>query len=141
MTDYLSKTLPLYTYESLGGGATYRLDEVTWDDGRPCAQGQLVHHTDDEPAKWWTVGVYTQYSQYGGPEEGGWYYFAGELTWHGAMRFFNDYAEAEVYRSQLWDSVEQENVINGSTEMRLTVRCTTESVPRQHYPMERPYYS
>ncbi len=140
MTDHLSKTLPLYTSELNGWETTFRHDEVEWDDGRPYAQGQLVKSDSDEPAKWWTVGVYTQYSQYGGPEEGGWYYFAGELTWHGAMRFFSDYDEADAYRHKLWDDVGHDNFINGSTEVRLTVRCTTESMPDTHYPKERPYY-
>ena len=139
MTDYLSETLPLYTSELNGWVTTFRHDEVTWDDGRPYAQGGLVTHTDDEPAKWWTVGVYTQYQQYGGPEEGGWYYYAGELTWHGAMRFFNDYAEADAYRDKLWGDVEKTNKHYGNSE--LTVRCTTESMPDTHYPKERPYYS
>jgi len=141
MTDYLSETLPLYTYEFPWGESTYRHDEVTWEDGRPYIQGQLLKSDSDEPAKWWTVGVYTQYQQYGGPEEGGWYYYAGELTWHGAMRFFNDYDEAKDYSDKLWDKVEKENKAEGMTEVRLTVRCTTESMPDSHYPRERPYYS
>jgi hypothetical protein len=142
MSDYLSETLPLYTSELNGWVTTYRHDQVEWwDDGRPFAQGQLVTHTGDEQATWWTVGVYTQYQQYGGPEEGGWYYYAGELTWHGAMRFFSDYDEADAYRDKLWGDVEKANKAEGSTEMRLTVRCTTESMPDTHYPKERPYYS
>lgn len=141
MTNYLSKTLPLYTSELNGWVTTFRHDEVEWDDGRPYAQGGLVTHTDNEPAKWWSVGVYTQYQQYGGPEEGGWYYYAGELTWHGAMRFFSDYDEAKAYSDKLWEKVEKENKAEGMTEVRLTVRCTTESMPDTHYPRERPYYS
>ena len=141
MTNYLSMTLPLYTSELNGWVTTFRHDEVEWDDGRPYAQGGLVTHTDNEPAKWWSVGVYTQYQQYGGPEEGGWYYYAGELTWHGAMRFFSDYDEAKAYSDKLWEKVEKENKAEGMTEVRLTVRCTTESMPDTHYPRERPYYS
>lgn len=141
MTDHLSKTLPLYKSEVNGWDTIFRHDEVEWDDGRPYANGQPVTPTYTEPAKWWTVGVYTQYQQYGGPEEGGWYYYAGELTWHGAMRFFNDYDEADAYRNHLWDKVQKENEDEGMTEVRLTVRCTTESMPDSHYPKERPYYS
>ena len=139
--DYLSKTLPLYTYEFPWGESTYRHDEVTWDDGRPYAQGQLLKNANIEPAKWWSVGVYTMYQQYGGPEEGGWYYSAGELTWHGALRFFSDYDEADAYWDKLWDDVEKVNKSEDSTEVCLTVRCTTESMPDTHYPRERPYYS
>jgi hypothetical protein len=139
--DYLSKTLPLYAYEIDGWVTVYRHDEVEWDDGRPYAEGQHVEHTADEPATWWTVGVYTSYQQYGGPEEGGWYYYAGDLTWHGAMRFFDDYAEAFAYAQKLWVMVYDENKREGSTEVRLTVRCTTEAMPDTHYPRKRPYYS
>ena len=139
MTDHLSKTLPLYKSELNGWETLFRHDEVEWDDGRPYAQGGLVENANTEPAKWWTVGVYTQYQQYGGPEEGGWYYYAGELTWHGAMKFFSDYNEAEAYRDKLWGDVEKTNKHHGNSE--LTVRCTTESMPDIHYPKERPYYS
>lgn len=139
--DHLSKTLPLYTDEIEGWVKVYHHDEVEWDDGRPYAEGQHVKHTADEPATWWSVGVYTQYQQYGGPEEGGWYYSAGDLTWHGAMRFFNDYDEAFAYAQKLWVMVDDDNRREGSTEERLTVRCTTESMPDTHYPKKRPYYS
>jgi hypothetical protein len=141
MTDYLSETLPIYKSEVNGWETIFRHDEVEWEDGRPYANGQPVGCFGNEKATWWTVGVYTQYQQYGGPEEGGWHYYAGELTWHGAMRFFNDYDEADAYRDKLWEKVEKENKDEGMTEVCLTVRCTTESMPRPHYPMERPYYS
>jgi hypothetical protein len=141
MTDHLSKTLPIYKSEVNGWDTIFRHDEVEWDDGRPYANGQPVKPAYIEAAKWWSVGVYTQYQQYGGPEEGGWYYSAGELTWHGALRFFIDYDEADAYWDKLWDDVEKVNKSEGSTEVRLTVRCTTESMPDTHYPRERPYYS
>jgi len=143
MSDYLSETLPLYKSELNGWETIFRHDEIEWDDGRPYANGQPVTLTSEEPAKWWTVAVYTQYQQYGGPEEGGWHYYAGELTWHGAVRFFSDYAEADAYRDKLWEDVDKWN--KDSTDVflsePLTVRCTTESMPDTHYPRERPYYS
>ena len=141
--DYLSKTTPLYTSEVNGWVSVYRHDEVEWDEGRPYGRGgcQLLRHTADEPATWWTVGVYTQYQQYGGPEEGGWYYDAGSLTWHGVMAFFDNYDDADAYRAKLWDMVVKENSDNLGADERLTVRCTTEAMPDTHYPKTRPYYS
>lgn len=140
--DYLSKTLPLYMSQLNAWITTYRHNEVEWEDGRPFGdRGEPVKHMGDEPATWWTVGVYTQYQQYGGPEEGGWYYSAGDLTWHGAMKFFDNYDEAFAYAQKLWVMVDDDNKREGSTEVRLTVRCTTESMPDTHYPRERPYYS
>jgi hypothetical protein len=137
--DYLSKTLPVYTSEVDGWVRVYRHDEVEWYEGRPYAEGQTVEHTQDEPATWWTVGVYTQYRQYGGPEEGGWYYDAGSLTWHGKLKFFDSYEEAKAYQDELWDFVEAENKDTYGDE-RLTVRCTTEAMPDTHYPKTRPYF-
>jgi len=140
--DYLSKTLPVYTSEVEGWVRVYRHDEVEWDDGKPYGQEccQLLRHTQDEPATWWTVGVYTQYRQYGGPEEGGWYYDAGSLTMYGKLKFFDSYEEAKAYQDELWDFVEAENKDTYGDE-RLTVRCTTEAMPDTHYPKTRPYYS
>ncbi len=139
--DYLSKTLPLYTFTIDGWVRVYRHDEVEWDEGRPYAEGQTVEHTQDEPATWWTVGVYTQYRQYGGPEEGGWYYDAGSLTWHGRLKFFDNYDKAKAYMDKLWVLVEYVNSDYTVDEERLTVRCTTEAMPDTHYPKTRPYYS
>ena len=152
--NHLTKTLPIYEFELGGLIHSFQWDEIIQDDNEgPMAEvhGPMVEvygafkpvtATREREAKWWTVAVYTEYSMYGGPEEGGWYYYAGQLTEHGRIRFFDDYDAAEEYRGQLWDWVgDQNDGDRKNCDEKLTVRCTTESMPDTHYPLKRPYYS
>ena len=144
--NYLTKTLPTYQLDMGHCVRSFRWDEVTHDDYEgPMAEvgGALVRvtHIDEVPARWWTVGVYTTYRVYGGPEEGGWWYAAGSLTEHGRMRFFDDFEAALAYNGELWDWVQKENLARDRGDERLTVLCTTEALPDTHYPKNRPYYS
>ena len=145
--EYLSETMPIYTLDHMG--ATYRFahDEVQFleDEGKYAAHvdgdWEYVEATDERPATWWTVAVYTRYQAYGGPEEGGWYYSTGALTEHGKVRFFDDYAAARAYLEELWLWVEAQNKERKGWDEKLTVRSTTEQMPDTHYPKKRPYYS
>lgn len=150
--QYLTKTLPIYGYEHRNEKCDvlymqrFRWDEVEHDDDQgPMAMVGSNHvrvrQIDEVPARWWTVGVYTTYQVYGGPEEGGWWYAAGSLTEHGRMRFFDDYAAAQAYSHELWDWVQKQNTNRDRGDERLTVRCTTEALPDAYYPKKRPYYS
>ena len=147
--DYLSKTRQIYVAKI--GGDTYRFDEhdIEHDqDQGPMAKigdvyvrAEPLSAEDCPNAEWWSVAVYTDDRIYGGPEEGGWYYAAGQLVNHARIRFFDDYAAARGYQEELWTSVEAENKARSHWDDRLTVRCTTEAMPATHYPLKRPYYS
>ena len=145
--DYLTKTLPIYEVEIDGLIHSFQWDEITQEDYEaPMAEVhgafRTVSATREREAQWWTVAVYTIVAVYGGREEGGWYYTAGQLTEHGRVRFFDDYAAAEDYRDQLWDWVQGQNGGDRKGwDEKLTVRCTTEALPGSHYPLKRPYYS
>lgn len=149
--QYLTKTLPTYGHEHKDEDGKllyvrrFRWDEVEHDDFEgPMAvvRGEYVHvqPLDDEPASWWTVGVYTSYQVYGGPEEGGWWYSAGSLTEYGRMRFFDNFEEAQAYSNELWRWVEGQNERRDRGDERLVVRCTTNALPDAYYPKKRPYY-
>lgn len=149
--QYLTKTLPTYEYEHRDekGDVRYvqrfRWDEVEHDEDQgPMAevQGEWVEvsSSDDVPASWWTVAVYTAYQVYGGPEEGGWWYAAGSLTEHGRVRFFDDFEAAQAYSNELLDWVEEQNAQRDRGDERLVVRCTTNAMPDTHYPRKRPHY-
>lgn len=144
--QFLVKDLPIYTVTLGDSIHTFQWDEVEHDEYEgPMAKvyGEYfaATATDERPAKWWTVGVYTRTPAYGGPEEGGWYYDAGELTEHGRMRFFDDYAAAKAYADTLWSWVDNENKERKGWDEKLTVRCTTEAQPHAYYPRKRPHYS
>lgn len=83
---------------------------------------------------------------YGGPEEGGWYYEAGEPIMHTANRVFEDAQEAANYRAQLSQTVEKElnedmpaiDSVLSQGQYRFQVGLPGE-LPAS-YPVERPRY-
>ena len=141
--EYLSETLPIYTYEKDGWTTTYRHDEVSCDeyDGLYYAKdtNREVRHTLDEPAKWWCVALYETDRAYGGPEEGGWWYTCGWLVDHAKIRFFDNYKDAYDYSQELWAYCLEENKDRG--DMKLAPLGFTEQMPDTHFPKNRPYYS
>lgn len=145
--DSLTETLPIYEVEIGDLIHSFQWDEITQEDNEgPMAEVygafRPVTATREREAQWWTVAVYTINAVYGGPEEGGWYYSAGQLTEHGRVRFFDDYSAAKNYCDELWNWVKGQN--DGDLQFwdwKLTVRCTSESMPDTHYPLKRPYYS
>lgn len=139
--DYLSKTMPIFTREVGGVAKVFEFEEVTYDDmsgGYSDIYDNLpVKITDNRPAKWWSVAVYETWQVYGGPEEGGWYYTAGELVNHAMVRFFSDYQEAYDYTQELWLWCLEENKNNA----KVACLAFTEEIPGNFFPKKRPYYS
>lgn len=79
--QYLSKTVPIY--ECGKCGATGRLEGMC-----ECCN-VTVRYYDDEPATYWSVAVYETGLNYGGPEEGGWWYECGWLIDPHKQRVFD----------------------------------------------------
>lgn len=135
---YLSTTVPTYVCDDCGDQMTH--GEVLWDgyDEGTCRRCQsLVSGAGDRDATYWSVGVYEVTRQYGGPEEGGWYYDAGYRIEPHKMRVFADYAEAALYAARLWDELPESDKRG---ESRLTVCGFTECLPETHWPRARPRY-
>lgn len=142
---YLSKILPVYSTDKEGlEPGSYQHDEVWIDDDTgetyvtEWGETRRVYPVDERPAEWFSVAVYTCEAVYGGPEEGGWYYDAGGLVDHHKIKFFDKCDDADEYARELWDWCDEVNKDCG--DVRLVVRCTTESMPEAHYPKSRPYY-
>jgi hypothetical protein len=144
--QYLNETVPLYSVDKDGYEPDGYEHHEVWEDedsGETYVnlygdETRRVYRVDERPAEWFSVAVYTCYDVYGGPEEGGWYYYAGGLVEHHRIKFFDNYVEAMDYSASLWDWCDEENKDRG--DVRLTVRCTTETMPDTHYPKRRPYY-
>lgn len=111
-------------------------DPLTNDDNYEhyCPEcNRTVTRCHNREAKWWSVGVYDKDRVYGGPEEGGWYYSAGDLTYKWEVRGFEDMDEARRYADQLREKYFEDK--------RIIVICFTEELPIPHYPTTRPHYS
>lgn len=142
--QYLNETVPLYSVDRDGYEPDgYEHHEVEYDEYSGAyytihGDARRVYWVDDRPAQWFSVAVYTSEQVYGGPEEGGWYYPAGQLVEHHLIKFFDNYADAMDYSASLWDWCDEENKDRG--DVRFVVRCTTEAMPDTHYPKRRPFY-
>lgn len=136
---YLRKMVSVYVCRECERESTH--DEVRWDgygEGEcpHCEHG--VSPVREVPATFWSVGVYTVCSVYGGPEEGGWYYDAGSLDQPRKIRVFEDYEEAEAYQASLLAEIPPEE--RRGTETRTSVCGFTEELPARSWPSVRPRY-
>jgi hypothetical protein len=96
--------------------------------------GNEVRATEARDATWVGIALYTTRREYGGPEEGGWYYDAGQLHPE-TMRCF-DLDEGFAQAAQdYYDLL----CFKYSEFKHLQVRVTTEEVPVS-FPKNRPFY-
>lgn len=96
--------------------------------------GEHVNHEGDRRAEWVSVALYTVSRDYGGPEEGGWWYDTFELIESTVRCFeFGDIPSAESYAERLHNTPK----VHGE---RLAVIVTAERLPHQALPLHRPVY-
>lgn len=89
----------------------------------------------------WYVNAYAVTRHYGGPEEGGWWYDAGEVV--ASTYIGNDYGVAERVRDKMrkrlaprFDNTRNRYSVLGGADLVVCV----EDEPAVAYPAERPYY-
>jgi hypothetical protein len=117
------------------------------------------HDRDDYPTCWYcgnelfeqptsyrdpeyvTVALYTRSRQYGGPEEGGWWYNEYDLV-AGTKRSFlaEDAPQAEVYRETLVHRALADRREYRYTDDPYSVLVFGEDESVTHYPLSRPHY-
>lgn len=92
------------------------------------------------PSKFWYVNLYELVREYGGPEEGGWYYDAGypiygtliRTTSEGLAHLIANYLRENVYPDHHYRS----SVRPQGVDMDVRV----ENHPAKEFPAERPHY-
>lgn len=136
--SYLSRTVSVYTCPGCGQVQHDEVETDAYGETECIHCERSVRATEERPATYWSVAVYSVGRQYGGPEEGGWWYDAGSLERPGLVRGFEDYDEAEAYLKKLWDETPDEDKRGDS---RVVVRGYTERLPEYHWPRVRPRYS
>lgn len=82
-------------------------------------------------ATWWSVAIYVKRREYGGPEEGGWYYNKKFLSNHEKVRCFADYDEAMKYRDELMSQYDMKHH---------AVEVFVEKFPEKLLPKQKPIY-
>lgn len=152
--DGLSKRLPINAVASIAASRPIVGDVIIVHDETPPhdqEEGDDDDRDPNEPPKTpnaYTVAVYLCDREFGGPEEGGWYYDSGRLSvdhWF-ATKVFPTRAEANVYRDQLQIDLDTgDNAGRPKTSSVLSIgRFMAEvydSIPPAHYPATRPFYS
>lgn len=137
--NYLSKTVIVHTCSlcsDVYGDHEIHRDPYTSEVSCPRCEGTEHELTASErPAEWWSVAVYQRGREYGGPEEGGWWYDTGSLTEHRKIRVYEDFAEAEARVRELcaW-------ILAEGWSKELGVVSFTEKLPVKSYPERRPRY-
>lgn len=130
---YLAETLSVYKCpecEANGRAESWIDDDY---EGLVCEHcGVAVKHDREEPATYWSVGVYETGRSYGGPEEGGWWYDTGSRIDPHKQRVFEDIAEARKYQQELRDHYNEHQDV--------AVLGFTEQLPVAGYPNRRPRY-
>lgn len=97
----------------------------------------------------YSVAIYLIDRVYGGPEEGGWYYTAGELATEPEfakyLRGFDEFDEAHRYANSVNDdpflitiNADRPDTHSVLSEGRYAA-IVSEGVPT-HFPLERPHY-
>lgn len=94
----------------------------------------------------YSVAIYNEQLAYGGPEEGGWWYDAGEIVAR-PVRYFRDEEQAFAYARRI--NRHLHNLINDRKRYRYSdvnsdgriVADVHAGHPPQFYPQERPRYS
>jgi hypothetical protein len=94
----------------------------------------------------WTVAVYEINRQYGGPEEGGWWFDCGELQSNHPIQGFETFAEAREALTKWDDELERVNKEEGRRHPS-SVLCSGwlqahihEGLPPKYFPPKRPHY-
>lgn len=140
MTDYLTEEVTIYTCSSCDD--TYFAHELEWDyhsEQSYCPECNGQKHTlapGTRPAEWWSVAVYERGREYGGPEEGGWWYDTATLVQHRKVRVYENFAEAKARVQELYAEI-----LAGGWQKELAVKGFTERLPVWRSPERRPRYS
>lgn len=96
----------------------------------------------ERPAHWFSVAIYAISRLYGGPEEGGWYYDAGERI-DETVRTFKNTPEGRDEAQRYLDSLHALHFPYRAKQWHdqpHTNRISSEALPDQSFPRHRPVY-
>lgn len=91
-----------------------------------------LKYVGEENAKFWSVALYTITREYGGPEEGGWYYDCLEVVYPEKARIFESYKASKEYFNKLAN--------NHMFNYGITVKGFTNKFPDTYFPKTKPKY-
>ncbi len=140
MNHHFLKSVPVYACAKCGHVST-----KSWEDGYGQFYCVNCENEVDNPvyrdANYVTVAVYEVTRAYGGPEEGGWWYYEGRLV-PGTQRSFlvEDAPQADVYHLTLLHRYREDESWMRYQDVRYHVRVWAEQEAPAKFPSVRPRY-
>lgn len=133
MTDLL---FPTPTFECDNGCyvkmARPHYDEVSGTYECPRCEGRC-RQTGEEESEWVSIAIYDVHREYGGPEEGGWWYDVGVRDDRSVRSFQEpEFDKAKAYMKELIETYR--------ADPNASVRATCNSLADPHFPRNRPIY-
>ena len=160
MTNKPWPTCPVYECATCGREAS--VETLIWDQYEECywcsVNGEDDHDCDgrmkwlrDEPAEFVSIAMYTTHRVYGGPEEGGWWYDAGNMIPRTLRNFgpedwgkdSEEEGSAQWYHKELQKQAYGDNETNrrDRIEGRYLVTLRANKTAPGFFPAQRPIYS
>lgn len=141
MNSLFHKRVPVYTCPHCMGQTT---DPIVDYDIHYCPNDECVGELPPpvyRDAEYVTIAVYEVSRQYGGPEEGGWWYDAGDLV-AGTQRSFlvEDAPQAIVYQATLLHRYRADDNVRYRDQPNFHVRVWHDEEAPKGFPSRRPQY-
>lgn len=106
-----------------------------------CGEGLKPDASTERPARWFSVAFYFVDRLYGGPEEGGWYYWAGNRC-DETLRVYENTLEQVEMATRYVDNFRDmdDRIPRSGDQNRMHFRLEVEALPFPHFPRRRPFY-
>lgn len=123
-------TVPIY-YCSHCQYRTEHPEKYDGEDFCPLC-GNEIGATEHRPARWMSVAVYEISRNYGGPEEGGWYYDSGTL--------YTPLIGQALVTEDIDAGMAHFRALNATLERGVRAKIFVEEFPPRSWPENRPHY-
>jgi predicted RNA-binding Zn-ribbon protein involved in translation (DUF1610 family) len=133
------------SYECTTCDISLHLSECEYDDYEgqyvcPFCGNRHVTVSHERPAEWFGVAIYEISRAYGGPEEGGWYFDAGQRI-DETVRTYRNTPEGREEAKKYLDSLLALNFVSDRySETRYHWDVSPEALPDDYFPRRRPVY-
>lgn len=107
-----------------------------------CGEEVKPDESTRRPARWFSLAFYFADRLYGGPEEGGWYYWSGRRSDETLRVYENTPEQVEMATryAQRFEDLDRKTA-RETGQYSMHFRLEVESLPVDYFPRRRPFYS
>jgi hypothetical protein len=144
---YVCPTCGGFGYESHLIDRSVKLGDVVYDEYEGthhcfhCSEKLEIDPSFEREPRWFSLAFYHAERVYGGPEEGGWYYWTGARS-NETLRVYENTPEQREMAKRYADHFEEQDRKEAKEfhQNRMHFRLEVESLPDDHFPQRRPFY-